>query len=70
VSALSEVLRRRRAIVDHEHTLRTNDALADASRALRREAQAYLNAGRPDLAQPYIDEAQVFESAMTRPEGL
>lgn len=67
---LSDVLRRRRLMREHEHTLRTNDALADAARDLRREAQAYLNAGRPDLAQPYIDEALTFESAMRRPPGL
>ncbi len=70
VTALSEVLRRRRAVAEHEHTLRTNDSLAESARQLRREAQAYLNAGRPDLAQPYIDEALLFESAMTRPPGL
>lgn len=70
MSTLTNLLRRRRAAVEHEHTLRTNDALARASRDLRREAQAYLNAGRPDLAQPYIDEAQVFEAAIHRPPGM
>jgi hypothetical protein len=70
MSALTDLLRRRRLVAEHEHTLRMNDALAESSRALRREAQAYLNAGRPDLAQPYIDEAQVFEAAIEHPPGL
>jgi hypothetical protein len=68
--SLVSALRRRRAIAEHEHTLRTNDALFQAGRELRREAQTYLNAGRPDLAQPYIEEALLFEAATTCPPGL
>lgn len=70
MSALSELLRRRRLVAEHEHALRTNDALAEAGREQRRIAQDYLNAGRPDLAQPHIDEALLFEGAMSRPLGL
>lgn len=70
VSALADLLRRRRLVAEHEHTLRTNDSLAEAAREQRRIAQGYLNAGRPDLAQPYIDEAMLFEGAMSRPPGL
>lgn len=61
-----EILRRRRAVARHRDTLRTNDALYDAARDLRRRAQADLNAGRPDLAQPFIDEALLFEGATQR----
>lgn len=60
---LGDLLRRRRAVRRHEDALRTNDALYDLSRELRRRAQAQLNAGRPDLAQPFIDEALMFEGA-------
>lgn len=62
--------RRRRAVARQQQLLRANDSLADAARPLRREAQVYLNAGRPDLAAPYLEEAELFESAMQRPEGL
>lgn len=65
-----ELLRRRRAIQRHETTLRTNDGLFDAARDLRRRAQRELNDGRPDLAQPFIDEAELFESAIQRVAGL
>jgi len=64
------LLARRRAVARHEEALRTNDALFEAGRDLRREAQAYLNAGRPDLAAPYLEEAQMFEGATQRPPGL
>jgi hypothetical protein len=64
------LLRRRRLVARHEDALRLNDALFDAARDLRRRAQAQLNAGRPDLAQPYLDEAAVFEDATQRPRGL
>ena len=64
-----DILRRRRAVARHRDTLRTNDALYDAARDLRRRAQADLNAGRPDLAQPFIDEALLFEGATQRVVG-
>lgn len=70
LATLGDLLRRRRLVADHEHALRTNDSLAAAAREQRRLAQRYLNAGRPDLAQPYIDEALLFEAAMSRPPGL
>lgn len=64
------LLRRRRAVARQHERLRTNDGLFAAARELRREAQAYVNAGRPDLAQPYVDEAELFESAAQRVAGL
>lgn len=67
---LVEVLRRRRAVADQEDLLRTNDVLYGTARELRREAQVYLNAGRPDLAAPYVEEAEWWESAAQRPRGL
>lgn len=70
MTTLTDNLRRRRLVREHETTLRVNDSLADTSRELRRRAQGYLNEGRPDLAQPFIDEALLFESAMHRPAGL
>lgn len=56
-------LRRRRQIARYADRLRSNDALTDAGRDLRRRAQAHLDGGRPDLAQPFIDEAELFEGA-------
>lgn len=70
MDTLTDVLRRRRLVREHETTLRVNDSLADTSRELRRRAQGFLNEGRPELAQPYIDEALLFESARHRPLGL
>jgi hypothetical protein len=70
VSALTELLRRRRAAADHGHARRTNTALAVAAHEQRRLAQQYLDAGRPDLAQPYLDEAALFDAAMSRPPGM
>ena len=63
-------LRHRRAVRDHEETLRSNDALFGVARGLRRTAQTYLNAGRPDLARPYLDEAELFEGAVQPVPGL
>lgn len=70
LAQLGDLMRRRRAVADHADALRVNDSLADTARELRRRAQGHLNDGRPDLAQPYIDEAELFESAMHRPPGL
>lgn len=64
------VLRRRRAVARYADRLRVNDGLFDAGRDLRRRAQVQLNAGRPDLAQPYLDEAELFESAAQPLPGL
>jgi hypothetical protein len=64
------VLRRRRKVARYTDRLRSNDRLFDAARGLRREAQVYLNAGRPDLAQPYLDEATLFEDATQPVPGL
>jgi hypothetical protein len=61
-----EHLRVRRAVARHDVLLRTNDGLFDAARDLRRHAQLELNAGRPDLAEPFIEEAEMFESATQR----
>lgn len=64
------LLRRRRAILRRIERARSNDALFAAGRELRREAQVYVNAGRPDLAQPYVEEAELFESAAQPLPGL
>ena len=64
------LLARRRLVRDRAETLRINDALFDAARDLRRRAQAEINAGRPELAQPYLDEVSLFESAVQRVPGL
>lgn len=60
------VLRHRRLVARRTDRVRSNDRLSDAARGLRREAEVYLSAGRPDLAEPYLDEARLFEDA-TRP---
>lgn len=70
VVTLVALVRRRRAVAAAADTLRTNDAVYGTARVLRREAQTYLNAGRPDLAAPYLDEAELWESAAARPQGL
>lgn len=62
--------RRRRAVLHRQQHARSNRALADAGRSLRAQAQAYLDAGRPDLAEPYLDEARLFEAAMQTTAGL
>lgn len=67
---LVALVRRRLAVARAEDTLRTNDAVHDTARALRREAQVYLNADRPDLAAPYLDEALMWESAAQPVRGL
>jgi hypothetical protein len=63
-------LRRRRAVRDLTDALAANDALFDAARTFRRRAQEQLNAGHPELAQPYLDEAELFESATQALPGL
>lgn len=57
------VLRRRRAIARYADRRHANDRLRSVGGDLRRAAQPMLDAGRPDLAQPYLDEAELFESA-------
>lgn len=64
------LLARRRAVQAEATALRTNDALFDAARDLRRRAQPFLTAGHPELAEPYLDEARMFEAAVHRPPGL
>jgi hypothetical protein len=67
---VTELLRHRRAVRDHREALAANDALFDAARDLRRRAQQQINAGRPDLAVPYLDEVELFESAVQAVPGL
>lgn len=64
------VARRRRATATRERRQRTSSALSDAAQAFRGDAQVYLNAGRPDLAQPYVDEAEMFEAASRWPVSM
>lgn len=70
MSGVAGVLRRRRMLRDHYDTLRANDGLYDVSRDLRRRAQAQINAGHPERAVPYLDEARLFESAVQPVPGL
>jgi hypothetical protein len=63
VVSVSELIRRRRMIQANRHRLAANDGLFDAARDLRRRAQQQVNAGHPELARPYLDEAELFESA-------
>lgn len=67
---VGQLLRRRRAIRDQAETLAANDALHDAARHFRRRAQEQINAGHPELARPYLDEAELFDSAVTPVRGL
>lgn len=43
--------------------------IAEASAELHARANHYLAEGRPELAQPYLDEAQVFDEAK-RPKAV
>jgi hypothetical protein len=67
---VGHLLRRRRAVRDRAEALAANDALFDAARDFRRRAQVQLNAGHPELARPFLDEAELFESAAQRVPGL
>jgi hypothetical protein len=67
---MTSALRRRRLVRDHRETLASNGALVDAARSLRRSAQQQINAGHPELARPYLDEAELFEGAIQRVAGL
>lgn len=67
---LAELLRRRRAVAAQRESLAANDALFALARRCRREAQAYLNVGRPDLAAECMVEAELFEGAAQEPHGL
>jgi hypothetical protein len=60
-------LRRRRAIASYADTLRTRTILADTVAELRALARPLLDAGRPELAQPYLDEAEVLAEAAGAP---
>lgn len=60
-------LRRRRAIAHYADTLRMRTALADTAAELRGRAAPHLAAGRPELAQPYLDEAEVLAEAARVP---
>jgi hypothetical protein len=66
----ADLLRRRRAVRHRRDTLAANDALFDAARDFRRRAQAQINAGHPDLARPFLEEAEMFEGAAQPVRGL
>jgi hypothetical protein len=70
MSQLLDLLHRRRVVARERDALATNDALYDTARELRRRAQAHINAGHPELAAPYLDEARMWESAAQHPGGL
>lgn len=61
------VLRRRRAVARYADRLRTRTRLAESAAVLTDAARPYLDAGRPDLAQPYLDEAEVLAEAAREP---
>lgn len=68
--SITALARRRRAVQRNRLALQTNDALFEAARDLRRRAQAEASAGHPELAEPFLDEARLFEDAAARPPGL
>jgi hypothetical protein len=67
---VTEALRHRRALRDRREALAANDALFTVARDFRSRAQAQINAGHPESAGPYLDEAELFESAAQRVPGL
>lgn len=62
-------LARRRSLARRADTRRTRGSFADTAAELRGRAQPYLDAGRPDLAAGYLDEAALFDLASTGPLG-
>lgn len=60
-------LARRRAIARNADARRTRGSLADTAAELRGRAQPYLDAGRPELAEPYLDEADLMAEAARTP---
>lgn len=70
MSGVADLLARRRAVQQHQHALRTNDSLFESARELRRRAQPYISNGHPELAAPYLEEAELFEDAAQRGLGL
>lgn len=67
---MGQLLARRRAVRDHREALAANDSLFTVARDFRRLAQQQINAGHPELARPYLDEAELFESAAQTVPGL
>lgn len=64
--SLAATLRHRRAARHAADADRTRAELLGAARGFREQAQRQLDAGHPDLAVPYLDEAELFESAAGR----
>lgn len=60
---LPQLLRHRRATVRREEAHRRNRQLLAAAAELRARAMQEVTAGRPDLARPFEDEAELFEAA-------
>lgn len=67
---MGQALAHRRAARDREESLRSTGALLGIGAGLRAQAQAQVLRGRPELAAPYLDEAELFESAARRSAGL
>lgn len=64
------LLRARRAARDRAETAAADAALCDAARSFRRRAQQQVAAGHPELARPYLDEAEMFEAVVQRAPSL
>lgn len=60
-------LRRRRVDARHAEQARTRQAIARTAAELRGHAIVLTASGRRDLAQPYLDEAQVLAEAAGDP---
>lgn len=61
---LGEAVRRRRLMHAYRDRAAANARLTEASSAFRRRAQEQVDAGRPELARPYLEEADLFDSAV------
>lgn len=58
-------LRRRHATVQEAAARRINAELSEAASDLRARAQVFVQTGRPESARPFLEEAELFESART-----
>jgi hypothetical protein len=65
-----QLIRRRRAHQRCMEARRLNRGLASAAEDLRARAVALTAAGYPEQARPFLDEAELFESAALAPVGL
>jgi hypothetical protein len=67
---LSEAIRHRRMAHARRDRAVATAALFDTANSFRRQAEAQVNAGHPELAEPFLDEAELFESAARSAPGL